>query len=568
MRAFGLVLLFLTSLCTGAAGQTEQIATYVLSPELTDGAIKALDVTIHLSASSSGVTRLDLPSKSPSSSELWRNLRSINVDGALSVADDGPAVRVIRAAPGARLTISYRVVSAYDHDPGADSFDTYQPTILQRWFWAYGEALFAEPEGNASKVRFDWNGPPELPFASSLQRGPGETITFDDLTQSVAVGGADLHITDTGPSGARIRVAIIGAYDDFSSSTFSDVAVRTISAERDFWKDGEGPFLVALAPLDRTVGRRSSRGEGRNGAFAIMATPDIPFDSLKTTIAHEYFHNWNPGLLGGMYAGDEEPAAYWFSEGFTDYYARRLLLRAGLIGLEEFVAAWNQMLLDYGESKAQNAPNSAIVKNFWTDPEIEKLPYQRGALLAAIWEQRLELQSTGRISIDDIMRAMRASVARGDKTAKSPELFVETAETFGLDVASDVQHKIRDGETITLPPNVFGPCLAVSSVTIAAFDRGFDNTATLKSGMISGVRPDSNAYAAGLRNGMTLISKAAGRFGDSRVPYVLRVKDSGAERLISYKPEGTTKVSFQQIELPPTLTPEQRVRCTRDASGG
>lgn len=565
MAALRLVISMFVALCLGAAAPQAQVTAYSLSPEIVGGAIKDLSVTIDMSATSSGVTRLNLSNKSPSSSDLWRNLRDFHVDGALAVADDGPAVRVIRSAPGARLTIHYRIVSAYERDPNADSFDTYQPTILSRWFWCYGEALFAVPQGDTSNVRFDWNGPPEMPFASSMERIAGRTMHFDDLVESVTVGGPDLHVTETRLSGEPIRVAIVGAYD-FPSRSFSDAAVETIRAERTFWNESEGPFLVTLAPLERTIGTKGSRGEGRNGAFAIMATPDIPFDSLRTTIAHEYFHNWNPGRLGGMYPGDEEPAAYWFSEGFTDFYARRLLLRAGLTSLEDFVAAWNQMLLDYAESKAQNAPNLAIVKEFWTNPEIQKLPYQRGALLAAIWDQRVKSQSGGHTSIDDIMRSMRAHAAHGDNVAKSPELFVETARTFGLDARADVQRKILDGETIALPPNVFGPCLAVSTVTIAAFDRGFDNAATLKSGVISSVRPDSNAYVAGLRDGMKLLARVSGRVGDSRISYVLRVNDKGVEKSISYKPEGAATVSFQEIGIPPNLTPDERSRCASDAA--
>ena len=50
---------------------------------------------------------------------------------------------------------------------------------------------------------------------------------------------------------------------------------------------------------------------------------------------------------GQLIGGVEDERLYWFSEGFTDYYASLLLLRAGLISLEDHVAGYNSLIKEY-----------------------------------------------------------------------------------------------------------------------------------------------------------------------------------------------------------------------------
>src|ERR1700721_2337308 len=118
-----------------------------------------------------GATTVDLPNTDAGSSGLWQYLRDFRVTGAEAVSEDGPSRRIIRSVSGAHLAISYRVVSAFDHDPRVQDLDTYKPAVRPRWFWAYGEALFARPEGYV-RAHFTWSAPPALPFASSIQGPP------------------------------------------------------------------------------------------------------------------------------------------------------------------------------------------------------------------------------------------------------------------------------------------------------------------------------------------------------------------------------------------------------------
>lgn len=556
------------ALSIGAARPAAPVVDYVVSPEMRGAELSALDVTMRLRADASGVTRLKLPDEDAGTSELWHYLRDIRVDGPASVAEDGPTVRVVRSAPGAALTVRYRVVSAYDRDPDANNMDTYKPTVRPRWFWAYGEALFIRPAQGEPRARFAWRGAPKgYPFASDLEHAGGKAMSLDDLSESVLVGGTDLKLYRRAADGA-LRIAVIGQYP-FAGETFADEATRIIAAERGFWRAKEGPFLVVLAPLTATPNHSSTRGEGRGDAFAIMTTPDVREVVLKQILAHEYFHTWNPRRMGQMHAGAQERADYWFSEGFTDFYAWRLLLKSGEFDPKTFAGAWNEMLRAYANSPARDAPGAKIVEGFWKDRSVEKLPYQRGAILAAKWDRELRDKSGGRVGLDDVMRAMvvRAK-ALGPASPKAPDLFVEVARTFGLDAKADIDSVIVGGAPALLPPNAFGACLPVRTASMPAFDYGFDIDATRKSNTITGLKAGSPAYAAGLRDGMGYAHRESGEPGDSRQPMALRVKDKGEERVITYSPVGATTITLQELVPPQGLTPAQLAACVAGATGG
>jgi predicted metalloprotease with PDZ domain len=225
-------------------------------------------------------------------------------------------------------------------------------------------------------------------------------------------------------------------------------------------------------------------------------------------------------------------------------------VRSGLITPKDFAGLWNEMLLAYGASPERRSPNARVVEAFWSTDAVQKLPYQRGAMLAAIWNARLRARSHGRIGLDDVMRAQKAAAAKRGVDAAA--LFPRIARRFGLDVGPDLKRFVDQGEPLTLPQDVFGPCAQVVEEERPVFSRGFDGEATAKAGMrVVGTDPASPAYAAGLRDGMTILARVEGQPGDALAPYALQVDDHGARRVIRYLPQGPTKVTVQQVRLTP-----------------
>ncbi len=563
-----------TAPVTSAPKTPADSVDYRLSPVIEAGRITALAVEIELRGDPSGVTRLKLPDRWADAYELQQYVRDLEVLGANKVVTEAPALRQIHAPAGAPLVVRYRVVSAFDREPNADDGQPFAPIVRPDWFYVFGEALFAVPEGRENvPARFTWSGAPAgFGFASDLEHLAGSRPgVVNDVTESIVIGGAGLKLRSLPGGDGQVRVAIIGDYG-FPEEDFFGLALAIITTQREFWNDHGAPFLVVMAPLEPSTRNQSLGGTGRSDAFALTVTRDAPLERLRHLLGHEYFHTWNPRQLGGQRHESDDMAGKWFAEGFTEFYTWRLLLRAGLYSLEDFVTVWNEALLEYGTSPVRTEPNSRIALDYWNDQDVGKLPYRRGPLLAAIWEQRLRQATAGARDLDDVLVAIRDEVRATVDRASLKNAAVLFPATFqrlgGPDLAADLERFVVRGEAIELTPDVFGDCVHVRSSRRPRFERGWDAEATRKAdNVVTGLRSGSPAHRAGLRDGMKILAREAGTPNDSTIRYVLRVSDRGRERQISFMPRGSGELTIQQLELAKGLSPERRAACIRTLSG-
>lgn len=559
----------LVPLLLGAA-PVREVVDYTLAPELRDGAITALVVTVRFRVDRSGTTIFDWSDSWAGEEKLSRWTRDLTVGGAQTTTAAPHGGRIIHAAPGTSIVVRYRVVSAFAADPTVADSKQFKPVVRPTWFYAVGEALFGTPSGRGDEpARFAWAGPPEIAFASDLEHNrarPGKrTKTVDDVVESIVVGGRDLRVTSLCAGGAPLRVATIGRYA-FDVPGFETLATNIVATERRFWRsDDDRPFLITMTPVASASGKISYSGTGRSDAFALWMDTSADMSNLSWLLAHEYFHTWNYRRLGEIGEGDSEPFSYWMSEGFTDFYARRLLLRAGLITPGAFASSWNGMLAAYARSTYRTAPEAKAAADFWRNQDAEKLLYQRGAMLAALWDARL--REAGHGNLDAVLRDQRRQRARATTAPSLTGLFTTTAAVHGLDVKPDVARYIERGEILALPPGTFGRCATVAKITRPVFERGYNADATAKAGVVTGLDPKSSAYDAGLRDGMRLLRRSAGVPGDARVDYALVVIDRGMERTITFHPAGQTTETLQQIVLDSTQFAADPKGCTAMLAG-
>jgi len=565
--------LVLSCICAPAFAAPSPAVAYRLAPVMEPGALAALKVEMRFAADADGETRLELPKEWGGGEKLWRFVHDLQVSGAASVFEAAPETRVIKAPAGVDLTVSYTVSNPQAADPGVDGSNFSEPIIRPDWLYVIGDTIFAQVEGREqAAASFAWAGTPAgWTYVSDLEQLKDGRGKVNDVVHSLILAAPDLKVETRRTGGAPVRVAVRGAYG-FDQKTFSDLVVRIVAAERDFWKGGKTPFLVTLAPLANKAGATSLRGTNLEDGFAVIATPNTPLEMYRVLLTHEYFHTWNPVQVGGLVDGPQEPKDYWASEGFTDFYARRLALRYGLIDLQGFADAWNEALARYWSSGVNTTPNARMVETFWADEALHKLPYDRGSLLAVLFDKRIRDASGGKRSMDDVMFAMRDLAGSTPKTqygAVAGLFPIAAKQAAGLDFSPEMSRYVERGEPVLLPADAFGGCITVKTLDLPAFDRGFDGAKSAETGIISGVDPAGPAFAAGMRDGFKRVGREGGKDGDSRVEIGYRVIDaSGQERLIRYRPEGKTRTTLQELEVASGLSAEAQAGCARAVAGG
>ena len=564
-------------LLTGAAKPAAPDPTvhYVATPVVEGGRLTSLAVEIRFHGDADGETRLDLPNRWAGETDYWKHVRDLRVDGA-AAREDGPQTRVLTHAPGEPLTIRYRVVTAYDVDPavGGPHGNPYRPIIRPGWFSAIGHGLFAEPENGTDRpADFRWGAlPAGWKAASDLDHSAmGARLMVGDIQQSVLVGSPGLKLYTRPVKGADVRLAVLGDWPAFEDDAVADMIARVLKVQRDYWRaDGE-TFFVSLTPLTPQEGSISVGGTGLDDAFSLYAGTDTELAFMRYLLAHEHMHTWSPRALGRL--ADTEAADYWFSEGFTDFLTYRTLLGSGVWSLDEFVEHVNSEILAYSLSPSRTAPNSDIVAKFWSSSDVQKLPYRRGMLLALTWDYRLRQATRGRRDLDDVLAAqvVRARGLRDQgQTPMAAALFPEVYRSLGGgDLAPDYERHVTRGEAVLLPADLFGACARIETVTRARFHRGWDAEATTANGnKVTGLNPESPAYAAGLREGMQIVKREFGEPGDSTVEYGLRITENGKERVIRFMPTAPGTETIQRIVLAPGMDEARKTACARSMSGG
>lgn len=452
--------------------------------------------------------------------------------------------------PDEPLTFSYTLRQSPDRTP-SDRVNDYRPIITNDLIHVIGNHGLAYPkhlsDENPRNIALHWKNfdKPGWNVASSF--GPGSesrtvSKTLDEFRHGLFLAG-EIRLHQKTLRGSRVGVSINGTQWHFSDDAFVDLVTRIIETERDFFNDFSDPwYLVSLIPAGPDDPQSLSLGgTGLTNCFALFVSLSATLErgssgenQMKRLLAHEYFHRWNGGRLDFP---EPEGALYWFSEGFTDFYARRLLLRSGLYTPAEYAADLNESIKNYHLSPVRNEPNERLIADFWKNPNVQTMPYRRGDLLALLIDHEISRSSNGKKSLDDLMRQLLA-VERQPRTKIDMD---QMMQLFAEYTSSGFAEKIRDyvttGKTIELPENIGSPDYRLTKRNVYEYELGFDDEGTRREKKVVGVRSDSPAHKAGLRDGQKLAGWSM-MHGNSDYEVKLTILDGDQRKEISFLPQG------------------------------
>ena len=269
--------------------------------------------------------------------------------------------------------------------------------------------------------------------------------------------------------------------------------------------------------------------------------------------------SFTPGTLCDSAHYPENERLYWFSEGFTDYYAILLLLRAGLISLDEYVAAHNSFIKAYYTSPVRSLTVDEMVQKRQTNSDADQLFYKKGYLLANHLDFTIRSKTNGKHSLDDVMRSLLRSSKPGSIKLSEKRIADALRPYLQEQGASDIEKYMSRGELVPAD-NSFGACATVEDIEYRSFDAGFDFEKWVKSRVISGVVPDSNAYRAGLRDGQKWVTGGMVHDDPTRLTK-FTVIDGDTQKVVQFYPASTEAIRLPQYKLKPNLSAEERAQC-------
>lgn len=275
--------------------------------------------------------------------------------------------------------------------------------------------------------------------------------------------------------------------------------------------------------------------------FGRAGGPGSDPDDLRSTLAHEMFHTFQPFI--------EQPAGLessWFGEGLATFYQARLPLRFGMIQPQAFLDNLNFHAGRYYTSAMASAPNSEVPKRFWADTRIRTLPYDRGMLYFATVDAAVRKASGGTRSLDQLMLAMLARQQAGKVTTNADWEQVLEAE-LGASAVADFR-AFLDGR-IPLPDSTaFGPCFRRVAKPMRRYELGFDPAVLAEpQRIVRGLVPGSAAAAAGLRDGDEIVVPVPQDSiqGEQDRRLDLSIKRDEQVLAVTYLPRGETVEAWQ-----------------------
>jgi len=526
------------TLFAGPAAATEALV-YTLTP---DPATHTLGVHLEWSAGDRTQSHLAI-------AESWAYVRSPArfIHDVTAVA--GSAIEQtpgsdqhwsVRHEPNSSVSIEYVV------NTGHTSFDWsrhYFPVVWRSFFHGIGHTFLITPDpdvcgGEPFDVTIRWELPGDWPHAV-CSLGVGEAAVrapVHDIRHAVYLAGK-LDLVTTEVSGARVTVALHNLFS-FDMNEFRDLASRIVEAEIAFMEERDFPdFVITAIPVGDPPANGSFHrgGTGLFRSFALFLPPMSRLDDdIAFLFAHELFHYWNGRVLNREMP---EELVYWISEGFTDYYAFRILLESFPEMRGSLAQRLNRQIARYVRSDAIHATNDDVRQRFWTSPEtFGQLPYQRGMFLAIRWHHLA--RERGIEQGLDLLFKTAVTRGRDDGYRLSNESFRAMGiETLGAWFGEDFDRFVDGREIVEVAAEALQPFFTSEAIAEYPYDLGFDFDRSREDGVVRGLRDGSAAANAGLREGDKLTGWSV-RPGEANSEVVFNVQRGGMSETIRFLPRG------------------------------
>jgi len=495
-----------------------------------------LEFHIDLTYKSDSIHKVLLPFDYYGTPDLHKWVKSFKVENGTELIEEGSNFRKVSPNANGEVHITYKI----KYDPAKLDKYSYAPNVSNSFFYMAGcqWMLPIYPLDKKATYNISMNGKSsDWILYSSLSEETKNIVlesSYEDLI-SAGFGGnnnADSQVNFE-LQGTKYSVFINGDFKFNKEALFNDLK-KTLKAEKSFFNDKEKSFYnITILP--------------RTGLLAGASIPNLFYcfidlnqsaRNIQELISHEYMHNWigNKIYLPTL-KGEYDFKHEWFSEGFTEYYSRKILYNQSMIPKEYYVELLNKDLINIENNPSANESYKEIAARENSGAAQKKLSYYRGVLIALRWDHHLQEKGS---SLKKMMLHLYSISKSTDGKISYSDIY-NYGEKYTLNFKEDIEAYIINGKKLRLEPGAI-VAYQITNQKIKLFDPGFDVQKSAKEKVIQGVNPKGQAYQAGLRNGMTYVKrKNSNRWSNSwsdDKPYLVTVIDNGIEKNIEFFPHG------------------------------
>jgi predicted metalloprotease with PDZ domain len=435
-----------------------------------------------------------------------------------------------------KITVSYKVF-------GNDLSGTFSQ-LDERHANYNGGSIFMYVVGHKpDPVKLTINPPSGWKIVNGRTDHPGQTewsfpnwdIMIDTSTEiapdwtrdSFEVEGKKYHVVvhSFGPEGGK-RQALV-----------KDIE-RIVRAEVAMWgapEFAEYTFLIHFAADDHSGDGMEHLTSTQIIEPGALGETGVYEDTLGT-VAHEFFHVWNvkrlrPEELGPWdFTRPARTRGLWVAEGFTNYYGRLMLRRAGLWNDKKFLdrAAQTISRIENAQgSHLMSAEESSLSAPFLDDAPHAQLTnlentsisyYPKGELIGMVMDLLVRGRTKNRLSLDDVMRHMydefylkspNSSYYLRGRGYQTEDLERVVSQLSGSDFTDFFKRYVRNVEVLPYEEALsYAGLRLVKTEAREPFDGGLSIEFEETTGVIDNVRNGSPAEDAGLQASDGIVSFA------------------------------------------------------------
>ena len=408
-----------------------------------------------------------------------QNLHATSQNGtSLNITSIAPDRWAIDHSRKCKINLSYKLVPNQKH-PHPIWASRLHPVITPTFVHLIGHTSFIVPTAlqtkNKQAIRFFWKLPQTEGITAHSSYGMGThpkivTVHLSDFRHGLWMAGS-LETQSSTKENRTITVVQPQMDATLPLASLHNDARILFDLEHQFFKDHTPrPLFIGVLPVADSDPVADSIN--LHNSFSLIVTPIVQWSPDNETIrqiqyqlAHELFHIWNGSDLAW---GANTDHLYWFSEGFTDYYARRFLERSGLHQVAHLAKDWNVRISDYTLHPYKNVPNKRIRDpEFSSDPDLHTLPYLRGERIALRLDREISKMSSGKRSLDEVMRSLVALNHTAERPVNMSDILNAFSEHTSEPFMRRLSKWIIEGRTVPLLKEDFISLFHVETILMA-----------------------------------------------------------------------------------------------------